>query len=66
MTREEMRKATRAFVAEIMACDSVETARDIDRRLNSFFDENDVPDDCNEVLLSGFGESLMMMCGYPD
>ena len=62
-TREQITADMESFIDEICCCDSKEKAIDIDRRLDQYFEENDVPDELNLVLHSGYGEMLAMMVG---
>ena len=64
MTREEIRDVMESFKQDVMMCRSVETARDIERRVNDFCSKNQVLDEDNALLQSGFGEALYMMAAH--
>lgn len=64
MTRQEIREAMESFKQEVIMCRSVETARDIERRVDEFYANNTVLDEDNALLQSGFGETLYMMAAH--
>ena len=60
-SREEIQADMERFIEEIRSCDSHEKAIDIDKRLDQYYANVDVPKELNLVLLSGYGEMLAMM-----
>ena len=64
MTRQEIRNTMESFKQVVVMCRSVETARDIERRVNDFCSNNHVLDEDNALLQSGFGEALYMMAAH--
>lgn len=67
MNNAEIRKQLDKFIEEIMyGCDSIEKARDIDRRLDAFVEDNDITTEQFAYFVdSGAGEALMMMVHAP-
>ena len=64
MTRREIRKELKKFVDEVKNCRSVEEARDIERRLEDCYSNNEVLDEDDALLQSGYGEALYMMAAH--
>ena len=58
---DQIKKDMQAFVTEILKCTSIEKAIDIDKRLDEYFENNEVPDDLNVILNKGYGEMLRIM-----
>ncbi len=61
MTKIEIKKHLRGFINEIKVCASQEEAIEIRRRIEDFYNENDVPEEDDILLQSGFCELLAMI-----
>lgn len=61
MTREAIREQTKKFVEEIYACKSADTAYDIRRRMEDFYEKNDVKEEDDFLLQEGIAEAIYMM-----
>ena len=59
--KSQIKKDLEQFATEIMQCDSIEKAREIDRKLDEYFEKNKVPPEQNILLTDGYGECLFMM-----
>ena len=61
MDREQIDRDMRQFVREIYNCRTKEEAIEINKRLDAYYMENDVPEELNHVLNDGVGEMLEML-----
>ena len=63
LSDDQIKKELEEFVKEIVLCNTQEKARDIDRRLDDFFESNDVPNELNILITEGYGEMLRLKLG---
>ena len=61
MDREQIDRDMRQFVREIYNCRTKEETIEINKRLDAYYMENDVPEELNHVLNDGVGEMLEML-----
>lgn len=60
-SKSQIKKDMEQFATDIMQCNSIERAKEIDRSIDEYFEQNHVPPELNIILNEGYGECLMMM-----
>lgn len=61
LSTEKIQEDMKAFATDIMKCQSVKEAQEIDKRLDEYFEKYDIPDELNILITEGYGEKLRMM-----
>ena len=61
MGEQEIRNALQGFISEIKTCNAGEEARDVQHRIEEFYENHEVPDAIDDLAKSGFCEMLAML-----